>query len=311
MQHHFLGKAAAVSVFQMLIALSAGAQEAIPPGLTDADPMVRLIAVQEVGRKNIREAEETIAKMAKEDPFAGVREAACTTLQNLKAAWQVDLLSEIAANDTDIAVRNAAATAVTVLQRDLDRDTALNPTPNDAEYYRQPTMSLNNHPLETRKLAIGIGVMGGYGLVAATLRGRIPTGIKYLPSIGIEVGAGWTPPQLYIITAGPVDDIDGEDRWKIISAAGALLLYPHRMHYAVVRGGFDIGRGGYAVLGYGLEMLNDEGFISWGIELGILIQPVIDQRIKQLTTCDENNTCDQETWPAIPYARFSLHFYPI
>ncbi len=315
MQKHFLGTAPAGLMLPMLLLgllpLRLQAEETIPPGLTDADPMVRLIAVQEVGRKAIHSAEDTVAKLAKEDPFAGVREAACKALQDLKAVWQVDLLSDIAASDTEPAVRNAAATAVTVLKRDLDRDTALNPTPNDDEYYRKPTMSLGNHPPETRKLAVGIGVMGGYGVVNATLRGRIPTGIKYMPWIGIEAGAGWTPPPLYVITAGPVDKIDSADKWKIISGAGALLLYPHRMHYAAIRGGFDIGRGGYAMFGYGFEMLNDEGFISWGIELGVLVQPVIDKRIDRLTTCDEHDSCNQETWPAIPYARFSIHFYPI
>ena len=283
----------------------------LPPGLSDADPMVRLLAVQEVGRNNIRAAEDKVAEMAKNDPFAGVREAACTALMNMKAAWQVDLLADIAANDNDISVRNAAATAVSVLRKDLERDKALNPTPNDAEYYRQPSMSLQQKESETRKLAIGLGVMGGYGVVSVSLRGRIPTGIKYLPWIGIEAGAGWTPPQLYVITSGPVDKVDSDDKWKIFSGAGALLLYPHRLHYAALRGGFDIGRGGYAVIGYGFEMLNDEGFISWGVEVGILIQPALDNRIKRLNTCDETNSCDAERWPAIPYIRFSLHFYPV
>jgi hypothetical protein len=314
MQKHIFGSAAAMLMCLYIIAFVSpvSAEDELPPaGLGDADPMVRLLAVQEVGRKNIRSAEDQIARMAKEDPFAGVREAACKALQDLKAAWQVDLLSDIAANDVDISVRNAAATAVQVLKRDLEHDTALHPSPDDAIYYRQPTMSLDTKEPETRHLAIGIGIMGGYGVASATFRGRIGTGIKYLPWIGIEIGGGWTPPQLYVVTAGPVDKIDSDDRWKIVSVAGALLLYPHRMHYAAIRGGFDIGRGGYAMLGYGFEMLNDEGFISWGVEVGIIIQPVIDTKIKRLTTCDENNSCDAETWPAAPFVRFSIHFYPI
>jgi hypothetical protein len=298
--------------FAVVGAMPTLSQEALPPGLTDPDPLVRLIAVQEAGRKNIRDAEEQVAKMAKNDPFAGVREAACTALQDLKATWQLDLLSDIAANDSDPAVRNAAATAVSTLRRDLDRDTALNPTPDDKEYYREPALlSVGEEQPETRVFGIGLGIMGGYGVIGASLRGKIPTGIKYLPWIGIEAGTGWTPPALYVVTAGPVDTIDSDDKWQIISGGGAVLLYPHRMHYAAVRGGFDIGRGGYIIVGYGFEMLNEEGFLSWGVEAGVLVQPAIDDRIDRLTTCDEKGSCDAETWPAIPVVRFSLHFYPI
>ena len=284
----------------------------LPPGLSDTDPMVRLVSIQEVGRNKISAAEDEVARMAKEDTFAGVREAACKALQDLGAVWHIDHLKEIAATDPEISVRNAAATAVSVLQKKLERDTALPETAAHDDRYRMPKMSLDNKPPETRHLAVGLGIMGGYGFAAAHLRGRIATGLRYLPWIGIEAGGGWTPPPLYIVTAGPVDTINGDDKWKIISAAGGVLLYPHRMHYGTVRGGFDVGRGGYVVLGYGLEVLNDEGFFSWEVEAGILIQPMVEDMVDNISECSEDEPdCNGEMWPVIPYVRFSIHFYPI
>ena len=296
----------------LFLTSAAGVAEDLPPGLTDSDPMVRLVTVQEIGRNKIRSAEDAVAKMAEEDPFAGVREAACKTLQDLGAVWQIDHLKEIAATDPEIAVRNAAASAIIVLQRDLKKDTTLPQTAAEDNRYRMPSMTLNDKGPETRHLAVGLGIMGGYGFIALDLRGRIATGAKYLPWVGIEAGGGWTPPALYIVTAGPVGDINGDDKWKIISGAGGVLLYPHRMHYAAIRGGFDIGRGGYAVVGYGLEVLNDEGFISWGVEAGIVIQPAIENMIDNVSVCSRDEPdCHGDLWPVIPYVRFSLRFYPI
>jgi hypothetical protein len=315
MQNHSRTMRHNSTILAFVCLLTAGIKapaEDLPPGLTDSDPMVRLVAVQEVGRNKIRNAEDVVAKMAKEDTFAGVREAACKALQDFGAVWQIDHLSEIAANDPEVSVRNAAATAIQALERQLKNDTSLPRTAEEDERYRMPTMSLDDKEPKTRLLAVGIGIMGGYGFAAAHLRGRIPTGFKYLPWIGIEAGAGWTPPALYVVTAGPVGDVNGDDKWKIISGAGGVLLYPHRMHYATVRGGFDIGRGGYALIGYGLEVLNDEGFVSWGVEAGIVIQPAIENMVDNISVCSEGDPdCHGDLWPVIPYTRFSIHFYPL
>ncbi len=315
MKNRFYYRVTSFTVLSMLFVVtnlsSAYADNSIPVGLTDEDPLVRIVALQEVGRNNIKSAEGQIAKMAKEDSFAGVREAACIALHDINAVWQVDLLSDIAANDVEPSVRKAAAAAVSAFQRDLMRDTKLQSAPYDHNKLDKQKVEPSKPTEETRHFGIGIGVMGGYGVIALNLRGRIPTGIRYLPWVGIEAGGGWTPRQLYTVTAGPVDRIDAEEKNKLFSGAGALLLYPHRQHYAVVRGGYDIGRGGYALFGYGLEMLNPNGFVSWGVEAGILYQPIIDEKIKRVNTCDETNSCTSETWPVAPYVRFSVHFYPI
>jgi hypothetical protein len=59
------------------------------------------------------------------------------------------------------------------------------------------------------------------------------------------------------------------------------------------------------MFGYGFEHLNEEGFFSWGIEIGMLIQPVIEDNIDNLVENPQIN----DLWPVIPYVRFVLHFY--
>ena len=269
--------------------------------------MVRLVAVQEVEREKIKAAESKLATLVQEDAFDAVREAACKALEAIEATEQIDLLAEVSEKDAHEDVRAAARAAVKALRLRITEATYR----GDSKY-RKPTLSLDKDEPKTRRLAIGLGTMGGFGFISADLRGRIPTGAEYLPYVGIELGGGWTPPALYVVTAGPTGDINNEDyKWKIISGAVSVLFYFHRMHYAAVRGGFDVGRGPYAILAYGFEYLNQEGFFSWGVEAGILIQPGIENFIDNLVTCDDDNDCEEELWPVIPCVRFSLHFYPV
>jgi hypothetical protein len=276
-----------------------GAAEDLPPGLSDTDPMVRLLAVQEAERTALKAAIPKLATMAKEDTFDAVREAACKALESLGATDRIELLSEIAANDSNANVRAAAAEAVKGLGGMLLEE----------KDYKKPSIEPFKPEKETRHFAAGIGTMGGYGMISLDLRGRIATGWSALPWIGIEVGGGWTPPGAYLVTAGPLENTDNDDhRMLIFSAAGAVLLYPARIHYAALRGGFDIGRGGYGVIAYGLEMLDDKGFFSWGVEGGILIQPGINNWIGKICS---GNQCDQDLWPVIPCVRLSVQFYPL
>ncbi len=299
-RHSFAG----VFVFtaSLLIAVLlpvSGIAEGLPPGLSDMDPMVRLLAVQEVEKTGLVSAVPRIAEMAKEDTFDAVREAACKALQTLKATGRIELLSEIAANDSNANVRAAAAEAVKGLGGLLLED----------DNQEKSAVRVFRPKRDVRHLAIGLGSMGGFGIVALDLRGRIPTGISILPWIGIEIGGGWTPPSLYVVTAGPVDNTSNDDhRLQLFNAIGGVLLYPAKMHYAAVRGGFDIARGGYGVLAYGLEVLTRNGLFSWGVEAGILIQPAIKKYIDNLC---EGEVCDEELWPVIPCVRFSVQLYPV
>jgi hypothetical protein len=276
-----------------------GAAEELPPGLSDTDPMVRLLAVQEVERTTLKAAIPKLAVMAKEDTFDAVREAACKALGTLGATDRIELLSEIAANDSNANVRASAAEAVRGLGGML----------LDDRRSQKTSMEPLRPEKETRRFAAGIGTMGGYGMISLDLRGRFATGWSALPWIGIEVGGGWTPPGAYLVTAGPLENADNDDyRMLIFSAAGAVLLYPGRIHYAALRGGFDVGRGGYGVIAYGLEMLDDKGFFSWGVEGGILIQPGISNWIDRICEGDE---CAEDLWPVIPCVRFSVQIYPL
>lgn len=276
-----------------------GLSKNLPPGLTDLDPMVRLLAVQEVERTGMTEAIPMLAIMADEDAFDAVREAACKALETLEATDRIELLSDIAANDSSASVRAAAAEAVRGLGGLLLED----------EDYKKPSVKALEPRKETRHFAVGIGTMGGLGVISLNLRGRFATGSNGLPFIAVEVGGGWTPPPMYIVTMGPMDNVDNEDnRMLLFTGSAALLLYPGRIHYAAFRGGFDIGRGPYGVLAYGLEMLNDEGFFSWGVEAGILIQPAVASWIDKIC---EGETCGEDLWPVIPCVRFSLQFYPL
>jgi hypothetical protein len=283
------------------------AQDEVPADLTDPNPMVRLVAVQEVEREKIVAAEATLSTLVKEDAFDAVREAACKALQAIEATDKIDLLADVAANDANENVRIAAHNAVKAL-----RLLITNATYKGESKYRQPKLTVEKEEPKTRRLGIGLGTMGGLGFVALDLRGRIPTRSEYLPFVGIEFGGGWTPPALYPVTAGPVGKIDNQDyKWRIFSGALSVLLYFHRMHYGAVRVGFDVGRGPYALFTYGFEFLNDNGFFSWGLEAGILTQPGIETYIDNLVTCEEDNSCNEDRWPVIPCVRFSLHLYPI
>ena len=96
--------------------------------------------------------------------------------------------------------------------------------------------------------------------------------------------------------------------WDVISGGGGILLFFHRNHYMPIRAGFDIGQGPYMLLGYGFEILNQEGFFGWGGELGILYHPVMEDWIGKLVDGPAQNT---EFWPVVPFARFVLHFYAV
>jgi hypothetical protein len=299
----------------------------IPAGLFDQDPMVRLLAVQKGEKERTLQAENKLASMVQSDPFPEVRRAACQTLATLGAMAQMGVLKTVAANDSSSVVRSAAANAVTSLESRPKYTTksallaASEPgagdggqgTPGDGkDKYKKPELTMDDEGLHTRHFGFGLGTMGGYGVAALDARFRIATPSQYLPWIGIEVGGGWTPPDIYAVIAGPVGDVTNDDnKWKIISGAAAVLFYLHRLHYIPLRGGVDMGQGPYAMLGYGFEQLNPEGFFSWGVEVGILIHPVIEDWRDNLVDCDNGDgSCnDVDLWPVIPYVRFVLHFY--
>ena len=105
---------------------------------------------------------------------------------------------------------------------------------------------------------------------------------------------------------------DDDARWKLISGGLAVLFYLHRNHYIPLRAGFDPGQGFYGQIGYGFEMLNKEGFFSWGLELGLLIHPgAVDWAREIVDPEDYSDGADPKIWPVAPFARFVLHFYLI
>ncbi len=304
-------------------------QAGIPAGLFDQDPMVRLLAVEKVEKGKMLLAVNKLASMIVSDPFTEVRQAACRALATLGATSQIGALKGVAANDSSAVVRAAAAEAVRKLESrpqygTMTRSELLTPSPgrqvvppgegDELDNYRKPELATGEGDLITRKFALGLGTMGGYGLAAIDARFRIHTGAEGLPYVGIELGGGWSPPAVYPVISGPIGDISNEDnKWKIISGGAAVLLYLHRLHYIAARGGIDIGQGPYAILGYGFEQLNVEGFFSWGVEVGILYHPVIVDWVDNLVDCNDpdSNCTSDELWPVIPYVRFSLHFYLI
>ena len=297
------------------------ANDPLPAGLYSQDSELRLLAVQQVESRRLKEAEPKLVSMINTDPYAEVRAAACQALGVIGATNRIEFLRSVAVSDLSADVRAAAFEAVRMLEGSIGAvEEPKEPTvppeqpekPSD-EKHKQPSLSLDENEPVTKYFAFGIGSMGGYGIAALTLRGRIPTGLPGLPWIGVEAGAGWTPPGGYALTAGPVDEINNEDyKWKIITGAGGVLFFLHRLHYIAVRGGFDIGRSGFGLVGYGFEHLNQEGFFSWGVEAGIVIQPGIDGSIDNLVVCDPGSECStDDLWPVVPYVRFSLHFYLI
>ncbi len=293
----------------------------LPDGLFDQDQLVRIAAIEQVERERNRRAVGKLADLARNDAFADVRAAACRVLGTLEAKEQMELLVYLAAYDANADVRAAAARAVRRIEGQPEPEPAgpiFEQAPeqdpgeagtDEGAGFPMPSL-INEEPVvDTRHFAFGFGSMGGFGIAAFDVRGRIATGADALPWIGFEIGGGWTPPGGYPIVSGLTSDlVDDDIRWKLISGAAGLLLYFHRWHYIPIRGGFDPGQGPYAILGYGFEHLNDEGFFSWGIEIGLLYHPVVKDWIGNVTDCD-GSACEDAAWPVIPFIRFSLHFY--
>ncbi len=289
----------------------------LPPALFDKDPQVRVAAIGQVEGEKLTFAAGKLASMARDDSFAEVREAACRALGTLSATDQMELLKYLAINDANASVRAAAKRSLKLIRGEPIEDTISPLLPGvtadasveDAEDddHKKPTLKLKEPELRTRHFAIGLGSMGGYGIAALNIRGRIHTGVDGLPFVGLELGGGWTPPTGYSIISGLRDPVtDDSIRWRILSGGGGVLLFFHRYHYMPIRGGFDVGQGPYFLIGYGFEVLNEEGFFGWGGEVGILYHPVMKNWIDNLTDGQTQNT---EFWPVVPYVRFVLHFY--
>ncbi|MDD5306539.1 MAG: HEAT repeat domain-containing protein [Deltaproteobacteria bacterium] len=304
-----------------------GTPQALPAGLFDPDHLVRLAAVEQVAKDAIARAESKLVSMVQTEPFADVRRAACEALAAIGATSRIELLRSSAANDPNTEVRAAAARAARKLAGEPEpATTQAFPTPLEAaiagtpavaaqDGYRRPELKEDGEAKEqTRLFAVGLGTMGGYGIAALDLRFRIATGNEILPWVGLELGGGWSPPNfMYWFISGMMEEIT-KDQWLLISGAGGVLLYFHRLFYVPVRAGFDLGQGPYFLLGGGFEGLNDEGFFSWGVEAGILVHPWTLDYMKKVTDCgaadQDPNYCEEnQAWPVIPFIRFSLHFY--
>ena len=289
--------------------------------------------LKKIAEISLSDKEAQVALLARSDPHPDVRIAACKTLEALRAVSQIELLRELAENDANAGVRAQAADSAAALRNtgdsstdDSDTDGEKNRSPfvtkkteigepefppSERDKYKTPELMASRPEPETRSFGLGIGTMGGFGIAALDVRGKIDTGSAVLPWVGLEPGGGWTPPNGYQLTAGPVGKVNEEkNKWRIVSVAASVLLYFHRMHYLPIRSGWDLGRSVYFMLGYGFEHLNHEGFFSWGVEAGILYQPFIEQNIEKLVDCGNQLECqDNEFWPVIPYVGFSLHFY--
>jgi hypothetical protein len=307
------------------IATAQDAAKPLPEGVFAADPALRVAAVAEVEVGRNVAATEKVAAMARGDQVAEVREAACRALGTLGTVAQLGLLDELARSDANDAVRAAAARAARKIRQEPEPATGPFLAPQNGTAPASPEEADDAHKapkfkkpkdesIQTRHFAFGFGSMGGYGLAAIDFRGRIPLPVKYLPWLGIELGGGWTPPQVYVIVSGLTDTVTGDDiRWKLISGGAAVLFYLHRMHYIPLRFSFDLGQGPIGQIGYGFEMLNDEGFLSWGVEIGLLIHPAANKYAKEIVDIEDRNGDGDNPaiWPVAPFARFSLHFYPI
>ena len=302
------------------LALAQEPARRLPPALFDDDPVVRATAIGLVEDEKNTAAVGKLASMARDDSFAEVRAAACRALGTLGAEDQLALLDFVAMNDANADVRSAAGKAAKIIRGQPIEDattpiiqleeettgTAQDEVAGD-EDHKKPQLMKQQPEIFTRHFAVGIGTMGGYGIAALDLRGRIPTGASGLPWVGLEIGGGWSPPTGYSIISGLRDTVtDDPIRWRIISGAGGILLFFHRNHYMPIRAGFDIGQGPYVLIGYGFEILNPEGFFGWGGEIGILYHPVMEDWIGKLVDGPARNT---EFWPVVPFARFVLHFY--
>jgi len=306
------------------IAARASAQaQPLPEGLFSQESTARVAAIAEVEAQRNANAVDKLAAMARSDTVAEVREAACRALGTLAATSQLELLKWVAQGDANDAVRAAAEKAMRQIRGEPEPqakpflagdEAAPEPTaPVDDSHKAPELVKPKEEQIQTLHFAFGFGSMGGYGLAAINARGRIPTPAKYLPWVGIELGGGWSPPQVYVIVSGLTDPVTDEDRrWKLISGGGAILFYLHRNHYIPLRAGFDMGQGPYGQIGYGFEMLNNEGFFSWGLEVGLHVHFASESFARDIVDPEDYSDGDKpKIWPVAPFARFVLHFYLI
>jgi hypothetical protein len=303
--------------------LAAAQSGPLPEGLFSDQPSARIAAIGEVEAQHNQGAVDKLASMVRSDAVAEVREAACRALGALGAAGHVALLEAVSQGDANDAVRAAAAKALRRIRGEPEPEakpflpgepTVAGPEAAVDDAHKPPEIvKPKAEEIQTLHFAFGFGSMGGYGLAAINMRGRIPTPAKYLPWIGVEIGGGWTPPQVYVLVSGLMDTVTADDeRWKLIAGGLAVLFYLHRNHYIPLRAGFDPGQGFYGQLGYGFEMLNKEGFFSWGLELGLLIHPDAVRWAREIVDPEDySDGADPKIWPVAPFARFVLHFYLI
>jgi hypothetical protein len=295
----------------------------LPEGLFSPEPTVRVAAIAEVESARNADAIDKLASMARSDAVAEVREAACRALGTLKATAHAELLQFVATGDANDAVRAAAEKALRQIRGEKEPEAkpflppepaAPAPAATEDDAHKAPEIvKPKEEEIQTLHFAFGFGSMGGYGLAAINIRGRIPVPAKYLPWIGLELGGGWTPPQVYVMVSGLMDPVTGDDkRWRLISGGAAILFYLHRNHYIPLRGGFDMGQGPYGQIGYGFEMLNNEGFFSWGLEVGLHIHPAAVKFARKIVDPDDySDGNDPNIWVVAPFVRFVLHFYLI
>jgi hypothetical protein len=314
---------AAVVLVVVSIAFFASAQaKPLPEGLFSDEPPARVAAIAEVESGRNADAVDKLASMVRSDAVAEVREAACRALGTLQATAHLELLRWVATGDANDAVRAAAEKAIRQIRGEPEPEgkpflaqgeTAPETSaPVDDSHKAPELVKPKEEEVQTLHFAFGFGSMGGYGLAAIDARGRIPTPAKYLPWIGIEIGGGWTPPQVYAMVSGLIDPVTEDDRrWKLISGGAAILFYLHRNHYIPLRGGFDMGQGPYIQLGYGFEMLNKEGFFSWGLEVGLHVHPAAEKFARDIVDPEDRDNGDAEIWVVAPFVRFVLHFYLI
>ena len=323
--HRFVYAAlyAASALFAAAPAWAQPEAKPLPEGLFSDQPTVRVAAIAEVESARNADAVDKLASMVRSDPVAGVREAACRALGTLKATAHLELLKYVATGDANDGVRAAAEKAVRQIRGEpepvakpfLPEETAEGSSGVVVDDAHKPPelVKPKEEQIQTLHFAFGFGSMGGYGLAAINARGRIPVPAKYLPWIGIELGGGWTPPQVYVIVSGLMDPLTDEDRrWKLISGGAAILFYLHRNHYIPLRAGFDMGQGPYGQIGYGFEMLNKEGFFSWGLEIGLHVHFASESFAREIVDVEDYSDGNKPMiWPVAPFARFVLHFYLI
>ena len=291
----------------------------LPDGLFSSDSLARIGALKIVEQTVNKEAIGKVADMARNDAIADVRATACGVLFVLDAQEHRDLLKYLAVSDANAKVRAAAKKSLRRLRGDPEpehgpmftKESDEQSVEDDYEENKGPkipTLMSNEPEKETRNFGFGFGSMGGFGLAAVNMRVKIPTAAKFLPWVGIELGGGWTPPSSYGVISGYLGEITDDDiQWKLISGAFGIQLYLHRLHYIPIRGGYDVGQGGYGLIGYGYEHLNDEGFFSWGVEVGLLYHPKVGKNIEKVASDKDQ----PEPWSLVPCVRFVMHFYLI